>query len=143
MSLNIVALTGRVCADLELKTTASGISVCSFPLAVDRTFVKQGAERQADFINIVCWKNTAEFVCKYFKKGSMIAVDGSIQTRKYEDNQGNKRTAFEIVANNVHFCESKGGQVNANVQSDIQAPAFIVGNSEDFEEINGDDELPF
>ena len=81
--LNVVALMGRLTADPELKHTQSNIAVSSFSIAVDRTFVKQGSERQADFINIVCWRNTAEFVCKYFKKGQLMAVDGSIQTRRY------------------------------------------------------------
>ncbi len=105
--LNIVALNGRLVADPELKTTGSGTSVTSFCLAVDRTYQKQGEEKKADFINVVCWRKTAEFACQYFHKGQLVAVDGSLQTRKYTDRNGNDRTAVEVVANNVHFAESK------------------------------------
>lgn len=99
---------GRLTADPELKTTNSGVSVVSFSVAVDRNFVKQGEERQTDFIDVVAWRGTAEFVSKYFHKGSMIAIQGSMQTRMYEDKNGNKRKAFEVVADNVSFCGSKG-----------------------------------
>ena len=78
----------------------------SFRLAVDRNYVRQGAERETDFLNIVAWRSTAEFVSKYFRMGQLVAVQGSIQTRNYTDGQGNKRTAFEIVADNVYFAES-------------------------------------
>ncbi|MEG0486250.1 MAG: single-stranded DNA-binding protein, partial [Oscillospiraceae bacterium] len=105
--LNTVALMGRLTADAELKTTQSGLAVCSFSIACDRSYAKAGEERACDFINIVAWRQTAEFVCKYFHKGSLIALDGSIQTRNYEDKSGNKRTAFEIVASNVHFAGAK------------------------------------
>lgn len=101
--MNKVILMGRLTADPELKTTPSGISVTSFSIAVDRNYVKQGEERQADFINIVCWRQRAEFVCRYFTKGQLIALDGSIQTRQYQDKNGNNRTAFEVVADNVYF----------------------------------------
>ena len=89
---NIVILTGRLTSDVELKTTPNGVSVCSFSIAVERRY-RQGEERQADFINIVAWRSSAEFICKYFKKGSMIGIEGSIQTRKYQDRDGNNRTA--------------------------------------------------
>lgn len=106
--LNTVALMGRLVADPELKTTPSGVSVTSFRIAVDRSYSsREGGERQADFIDIVAWRGTAEFVCKYFTKGQMIALQGRIQTRSYEDKQGNKRMAVEVVAENVHFCGSK------------------------------------
>ena len=98
---NIVVLTGRLTADPELKTTQSGLSVTSFSIAVDRRF-GSGEERQTDFINIVAWRQQAEFVAKYFKKGNLIGIEGSIQTRKYTDKNGNNRTAFEVVANNIH-----------------------------------------
>ena len=113
---NIVILTGRICQPVELKTTASGISVCSFSIAVDRTY-KKGEDKQTDFINITCWRTTAEFVSKWFKKGSLIGIEGSIQTRKFTDKNGNNRTAFEIVANNVHFVESKKS-TDVNVSAD-------------------------
>ena len=104
MSINTAVIMGRLTADPELKTTASGLSVLSFSVAVDRNYQKEGEEKAVDFINVVAWRKTAEFVSKYFHKGSMIAVEGSIQTRKYEDKDGNKRTAFEILANTVSFC---------------------------------------
>ena len=110
MSINTAVIMGRLTADPELKTTASGLSVLSFSVAVDRNYQKEGEEKAVDFINVVAWRKTAEFVSKYFHKGSMIAVEGSIQTRKYEDKDGNKRTAFEILANTVSFC---GKEVNS------------------------------
>lgn len=105
--LNIAVIMGRLTANPELRTTANGTSVTSFTVAVDRKFQKQGAEKQTDFINVVAWQHTADFITRYFRKGSMIAVNGYIQTRNYEDKNGNKRTAVEIVANNVSFCGSK------------------------------------
>ena len=105
--LNTAILMGRLTADPELKTTQNGVSVTSFCVAVDRRFQRQGEEKQTDFINVVAWRQTADFVSRYFHKGSMIAVQGSIQTRNYEDKNGNKRTAVEIVADNVSFCGSK------------------------------------
>lgn len=112
---NIVILTGRICQPVELKTTPNGISVCAFGIAVDRAY-KKGEEKQTDFLNVVCWRTTAEFVSKWFKKGSLIGIEGSIQTRKFTDKNGNNRTAFEIVANNVHFVESKkSSDVNVEV----------------------------
>lgn len=125
--LNIVALTGRLTADPELKTTqSSGISVTSFSVAVNRNY-RAGEEQQTDFINIVAWRNTAEFICRNFKKGNLIGIEGSIQTRKYEDSNGNKRTAFEVVASNVHFLESKSsattqGNEEINTSSDEEVP---------------------
>lgn len=105
MGLNVVVLMGRMVADPELKRTQSGVSVSSFRVAVERSFSKE--ERKADFIDVVAWKGTAEFVCKYFHKGSLIAVNGSLQTRNYEDKNGNKRTAYEVVANEVYFAGSQ------------------------------------
>ena len=131
--INVVVLTGRLTADPELRTTNSGLSVCSFSIAVERRY-KQGEEKQADFINIVAWRASAEFVAKYFKKGSMIAIEGAIQTRKYEDKDGNKRTAFEVVANNVQFAEY--GKNNEN--SDTDTPS-----TNDFAEFTNDEDLPF
>lgn len=105
--LNICALMGRLTAAPELRTTQSGISVTSFRVAVERNMTDSSGSRQTDFIDIVAWRGTAEFVCKYFTKGQMIAINGTIQTRSYEDKQGNKRTAVEVVAENVNFCGSK------------------------------------
>lgn len=118
--LNSVVLMGRLTAAPELKTTPNGVSVTSFRVAVDRNFVRNGEERQADFIDVVAWRHTAEFICRYFRKGSMIALQGSIQTRNYEDRNGSKRTAVEIVADNVSFCGEKtgnGDQQNAAPQT--------------------------
>ena len=105
--LNNAVIMGRLVADPELRTTGSGISVLSFTVAVDRGFVRQGEDRQADFIDVIAWRQTAEFISKYFRKGSMIAIQGHIQTRMYEDKNGNKRKAVEVVADNVSFCGSK------------------------------------
>lgn len=103
--INQVILIGRLTADPAIRTTTTGKSVCTFNIAVDRSVSKDG-EKKTDFITIVTWENTAVFVEKYFRKGSMIAVSGSIQTRQYEDRDGNKRTAFEVIAREVKFCGS-------------------------------------
>lgn len=124
--LNCAVIMGRLTATPELRTTATGVSVTSFTVAVDRSYAKSGEERQADFINVVAWRNTADFVTRYFTKGQMIAVQGSIQTRNYEDKNGNKRTAVEIVADNVSFCGSKsesGGSGNTYAQPQAASPA--------------------
>ena len=102
MAMNVCALMGRLTADPELRQTGNGNSVVSFTVAIDRQYSKE--EKQADFINVVAWRGTAEFIEKHFKKGQMIAVEGRIQTRKYEDKDGNNRTAFEVAANNVSSC---------------------------------------
>ncbi len=153
--LNVAAIMGRLTADPELRHTPNDVAVTTFTLAVDRSYARPGQERQTDFINVVAWRGTAEFVCRYFQKGQMMAVSGSIQTRNYEDKQGNKRTAFEIVADQISFTGSKresGGQNShsdspSNVQKPAAfsepAPAYSSGSNEDFEEILGDDDLPF
>ena len=105
--LNVVAIMGRLVADPELRTTPQGINVCSFRIACDRNFARQGEQRQADFIDIVAWRSQAEFVSKYFQKGSLIAIEGSLQTRQYQDKNGNNRTAVEVVANNISFAGPK------------------------------------
>ena len=142
--LNMVALMGRLTDEPELRHTANGIPVVSFTLAVERRF-KSGEERTADFINIVAWRQSAEFVSKYFRKGQLVAVDGSIQTRRYQDKDGNNRTAFEVVANNVHFAEPK--RDSAPVRDDNgfapQPAAFSNTNADDFAEIATDEDLPF
>ncbi len=148
--LNCAVIMGRLTADPELRTTNTGLSVTSFTVAVDRSYVRAGEERQADFINVVAWRGTADFVTRYFRKGSMIAIQGSIQTRNYEDKQGNKRTAFEIVADNVSFCGSKNESGAQNAVPSVtatnpssSAPSFSTADSGDFEMIEGDEELPF
>ena len=105
--MNNAVLIGRLTADPELKHTQNGNAVTGFSIAVDRPYQKSGEERQADFIDIVAWRGTAEFICKYFKKGRKIAVQGAIQTRSYTDKDGNKRKAFEILAEKVDFADSK------------------------------------
>ncbi len=143
--LNCVTLMGRLVADPELRTTGTGKSVCTFRIAVDRSFQRAGEQRQADFITIVAWESTANFVCRYFSKGSMIAVQGSIQTRQYEDNTGAKRTAFEVVAREVSFCGSKAetGTVQNNIAAPAVAPTYQNAAPADFEEITDDEDLPF
>lgn len=145
--LNCVTLMGRLVADPELRTTTTGKSVATFRIAVDRSFVRQGEQRQADFITIVAWESTANFVCRYFQKGSMIAVQGRIQTRNYEDSNGAKRTAFEVLASEVSFCGSKaesGTSVTPAPQvAPAVAPSYQTANANDFEEITDDEDLPF
>lgn len=104
--LNSVILMGRLTANTVLRVTTTGKNVCSFTVAVDRG-VGKGGERLTDFINIVAWENTALFVEKYFLKGSMIAIEGSLQSRRYEDKGGDMRTAFEVIAREVSFCGEK------------------------------------
>lgn len=151
--LNVVAIMGRLVADPELRTTPAGHSVCSFRIACDRSYVQQGQERQADFIDIVAWRQQADFVSKYFRKGSMIAVEGSLQTRQYQDKNGNNRTAVEVVANNISFAGAKR-QDSQNVPSYEQQTAshveqakaqtgFAQGSADDFAVINDNDDLPF
>ncbi len=137
---NLVVLTGRLTADPELKTTPNGISVTSFSIAVSRRY-RSGETTETDFINIVAWRQTAEFITKYFKKGTMIGIEGSIQTRRYTDKNGNNRTAFEVVANNVQFVESK----RDNAAGGELVESFSNATANDFTEISGDmdDDLPF
>ena len=98
---------GRLTKEAEIKSTASGISVCNFTVAIQRSYCKQGEERQSDFINCVAFRNTAEHIAKWFKKGSLIAIDGSIQTRTWDDTDGRKHYATEVMVNEAHFVESK------------------------------------
>ena len=152
LNLNKVVLAGRMTADPELKQTANGVSVLSFTIAVNRSYVSKGndqGERQADFISIVAWRNTAEFISKYFKKGSAICVTGSIQTRSWQDQQGQRRYATEVVADEAMFVESRGGE-SAGAQTYTpdaygQAPSFSSnpGSAPNFEDHNTDDDLPF
>ncbi len=147
--MNNVCLMGRLTADPELRHTQSQVAVTSFSIAVDRAYQVKGQDRQTDFINIVAWRQTAEFICNYFRKGNRIALTGSLQSRNYTDRDGNKRTAYEVVCDNAFFCESKSaGGYRAGGDSQIPAfteaqPAFSTAGSGDFEEIVGDDDLPF
>ena len=142
--MNIAILMGRLTVDPELKQTPNGISVCQLSIAVDRKIKSKDGEKQTDFINIVAWRGTADFIAKYFKKGNKIGITGSIQTRQYTDKQGNKRTVFEVVADNVEFVESKNSNnsnSNENTGNSEKANANTPMNN-DFENID-DDDLPF
>jgi single-strand DNA-binding protein len=142
-SFNKVILIGNMTADPELKQTSSGISVCSFSIAVNRPHLKD-TEPQCDFINVQSWRQTAEFVSRYFKKGKPILVCGRLQTRTWTDNQGNKRYATEVVADEVTFVADKDFNAvenNAPVQSYV--PTAYGGNNTQFEEIPNDGDLPF
>lgn len=169
--LNRVILMGRLVADPELKTTGTGISVTSFRIAVDRSYVKSGEERKADFIDIVCWRQTAEFVCRYFSKGSLIAVEGQLQTRTYQAKDGTNRYVVEVVADNVSFTGERrdsGSYSQGYNQGYSQGyapaptpvypaapsygqappepqsvPSYQSGANSDFQEIPLDDDLPF
>ena len=158
--MNNVSLLGRLTADPELKHSQSGIAFTRFSIAVDRTFVKQGEERQADFINIVAWRQTAELVCRYFSKGNRIAITGQIRTGSYTDKDGNKRYTFEVQADNIDFCESKrdsysngnqGGYQNSYSDSYRQQPqqttapasTYSSGDTGDFVDMPNDEDLPF
>lgn len=140
-SLNKVILIGHMTADPELKLTPSGVGVCSFSIGVSRKYAK-GEQQQTDFINIVSWRQQAEFVSKYFNKGQAICVCGSLQTRKWTDNNGNKRYATEVIADEVSFVGSKEGAQSAKNEPQAQsyAPTAPAPN---FEEISGDEDLPF
>ena len=120
--LNSVIIMGRLTADPELRTTPSGVSVTRFTVAVDRRFQRQGEDRQTDFIGVVAWRQTADFVTRFFKKGQMIAVQGSLQVSNYEDKNGNKRTNYDVVADNVSFCGSKSESGNFGARQE-SAPA--------------------
>ena len=149
--MNVVCLVGRLTATPELRQTNNQVSVTSFTLAVDRRFVSQGQERQTDFINIVAWRQTAEFITKYFRKGQRVALSGSLQSHRYTDKDGTNRTSYEVVADNVYFCESKstnGGSFGGDSQipNYQEAPtAFSNTAPDEFEVLSGDDDefVPF
>lgn len=159
---NRAILVGRLTADPELKQTPNGVSVTSFTIAVNRAYTTRGGERPTDFLDIVAWRSTAEFICRYFTKGRAILVEGTIQTRTYVDKQGQNRRAWEIVADAAHFVESKGsGQGggapvpqftddmapppsgNSFPAPSAPAPAYSNGSAEDFTELDDDGDLPF
>ena len=151
LNLNKVILCGRLTADPELKQTTGGIAVVSFTLAVNRRFQSKAADgaqaQQADFISVVAWRQTAEFISRYFRKGSALCITGSIQTRSWQDAQGQKRYTTEVVADEAMFVDSKNeggaaGQYNADTYN---APSFSSSPSAapKFEELKTDDDLPF
>lgn len=137
-SFNKVILIGNMTADPELKKTPSGVSVTSFSIAVNRRFTKQDGQQQTDFINIVAWRQTAEFVTRYFNKGKPILICGQLQTRSWTDQNGQKRYTTEVVADEAAFVENKGTSTGAGVP----APSY-GGNDAGYEELGYDDELPF
>lgn len=161
--LNVVAIIGRLVYDPELKTTQSGTNVCSFRIAVDRSFTRQGEERKADFIDVTAWRKTAEFVSKYFQKGSMIAIEGSLQTRQYQDKNGNNRTTTEVLASQVSFCGGKAAEkpavrdfdqqtenhvreantAHSDPQKPQNVPEYSQGSADDFSVIDDSEDLPF
>lgn len=144
--LNKAILVGRLTADPELKTTTSGVNFTNFSIAIDRPY-RTGTERQTDFIDIVAWRATADFVTKFFKKGNAIAVDGSIQVRPYTDKDGNKRRAFEVVAANVSFVERKGeatgGESRGYDAPPQPAVSYESGDVGEFQMLTSDEDLPF
>ena len=151
--LNVVAIMGRLVADPELRTTPAGVSVCTVRIACDRNFVQQGQERQADFLDVVAWRHNADFLTKYFSKGSMVAVHGHLQSRQYKDKNGNNRTAVEIVADDLSFAgPSKRPAGQQPVDDGGEAPpkdyrepaqAYSQGSADDFAVIDDNDDLPF
>ena len=154
--MNVVCLLGRLTADPELRTTPNGVSVCSFSVAVQRSY-SSGGERQTDFINCVAWRQTAEFINRYFHKGNMIGLNGSLQSRSYQDKEtGKNRTAYEVVINNAYFAESRNtGRASQPRASYSQQPekqesntfpanSFSTGDFDGFSAVSTDDgDLPF
>lgn len=137
--MNVCTFIGRITDNPELKTTQSGVSVTSFTLAVDRSYTPKGEERQTDFINCVAWRNTAEFISKYFRKGQRMAVKGELQQRSYTANDGNKRYVYEVIVDGAYFCESR----NTEAPTTAPSPQFTAAMQGDFQEIMTDEELPF
>jgi len=146
-NFNKVILGGRLTADPELKTTTSGIVVTSFSIAVNRRPSKNAdgqTNQQSDFFNCTAWRNTAEFITRYFRKGSSICITGTLQNRNWNDQQGNKRYATEVVVDEVHFVDSKSENSQYQNSSDnFGAPSYSSDVTPDFEVISGDQDLPF
>ena len=141
--INCINIMGRLTAEPELKVTTNGTNVTTFTVAVDRQYSK--GEKQTDFIPVTAWRGTADFISKYFRKGQMIAVQGSLQTRKYQDKEGHNRTAFEVVASEVSFCGDKKEAGNSTTEQPAERPAEQpVQTSLDINEWDDEqDELPF
>lgn len=138
--INHITIHGRLTREPELKTTQSGISVCKFSVAVDRSFTKQGEEKQTDFFNVTAWRGLADMIAKYFTKGKEILVSGSMQMHTYDDKDGNKRTAWELLAESVDFCGSKGDSTSSSAST--SAASTATEGASDFTEID-DSKLPF
>lgn len=146
--MNKVILTGRMVAEPELKTTASGIETTTFRIAVNRDYVKQGEERKADFFNVVAWRQTAAFICKYFHKGDGINLIGNLQSRQYEAKDGSNRYVVEVIADNVEFPLSRKSDNNSAQNTytpPVQTPPITAQPvpSTDFHDMPVDDDLPF
>lgn len=141
--LNKCFLMGRLTRDPELKHTGNNTAVVSFTLAVDRDTKSKDSEKKTDFIDVVAWRQTAEFISRFFSKGRMMVVDGKIQLREYTDRDGNKRKAFEIVADNVYFGDSKKAEGGGGYQPGGTIPDFSAPAGADFTELGDDGELPF
>ena len=140
--LNKIIIMGRLTRDPELRRTGGGTAVTSFSLACDRDFKSQSGDKETDFIEVVAWKNTAEFVSKYFSKGRMAVVEGRLQIRDWTDKAGNKRTTAEVVAENVYFADSKRSESNDNQKENFNALSGRL--SDDFVPISEEDgEIPF
>ena len=141
--LNKIIIMGRLTRDPELRRTGSGTAVTSFSLACDRDFKSQSGDKETDFIEVVAWKNAAEFVSKYFSKGRMAVVEGRLQIRDWTDKSGNKRITAEVVADNVYFADSKRSESNDNQKENFNALSGRL--SDDFVPALNDDtsELPF
>lgn len=137
--LNKIIIQGRLCKDPELRHTQSGTAVASFTLAVDRDFKNQNGEKEADFVNCVAWKGTAETLARYFSKGRMAIVEGRLQSRKYTDKDGNNRTAYEVVASSVYFGDSKRDSDPLDKLADdaaaVSEPSFDEMEDEDPESL--------
>lgn len=139
--LNVVAIMGRMVKDPELKTTNSGKSVCSFRIANDSGYKDASGQSQTNWLDVTAWGKTAEFVCKYFPKGALIAIEGRLQSRNYQDKSGNNRNAVEVVVSNVSFAGSKEPAQSQNV-ANRAVSAHVVANNE-YEPIEDDGDLPF
>lgn len=160
--LNVVAIMGRLAADPQLRQTTTGKNVASFRIACDRGRKDANGQSQTDWLDCVAWDRQAEFVCRYFQKGSLIVVDGRLQTRQYQDKSGNNRTAVEIVASNINFAGPKSSNPASGMGAPVQAapmadygynarpavqqapaPSYAAGSNEDFALIEDEGDLPF
>ena len=143
LNLNKAIIAGRITADPELKSTPSGVPVTSFTVAVNRSYrAKNGEQPQADFINVTAWRNTAEFITRHFHKSSSICIVGSIQTRSWVDNQGQKRYATEVVADEAYFVDKKASAENSNPNTDAGKKEYETTPA-GYVESGRDDDLPF
>lgn len=141
--INRVILMGRLCADPELKHTNNGVAVTSFRIAVDRSYVKQGEQRQTDFFDIVAWRSSAEFVTRNFNKGSLIAVDGQLQSRSYQTREGQNRTVIEVMAENISFTGERRDATPAAGYANAPADSYAAAPASGFSDMPLDDDNPF